>query len=115
MPLDVPGHLRLQALVANLAKAILVEGPRPPVSLQNLPDGFVKDLKELRDGQLTINSGNPRKLVRCPQVGLVWQKGVRVQRLKEPCQLRWHDDRPNALSKTSGSDGAAEVHPASVQ
>ena len=78
MPLDVPGNLRLQALAAKLAKTILIEGPRPPVSLQNFPDGFVKDLKELCHGQLTINSGNPRKLVRCPQVGLVAQDRVRV-------------------------------------
>ena len=56
MPPDVPGNQSLQALAANLAKAILIEGPRPAVSLQNLPDGCVKDLKELRHRQLTINN-----------------------------------------------------------
>ena len=115
MPPDVPGNQSLQALAANLAKAILIEGPRPPVSLQNLPDGFVQDRKELRNGQLTINSGNPRKLVRCPQIGHVPQEHMRVERLEEPCHPRWHDDGPNALSKASGSDGTAEVDPASVQ
>ena len=115
MPPDVPGNQSLQALAANLAKAILIEGPRPAVSLENLPDGVVDDLQELRHGQLAIRSRNPRKLVRCPQIGFVPQEHMRVERLEEPCHPRWHDDGPNALSKASGSNAAAEVDPASVQ